>query len=256
MIFDTHAHYDDDAFDEDRQNVLETLSANNVGRVVNVGAHLLGSQRSVDLARRYDFIYAAVGIHPDDANQVDDTGIAKLKDLCQNEKVVAIGEIGLDYYWNKDNKEIQKKAFERQILLAKDLSLPIIIHSRDAAEDTLNILKTLEAGVNGGVMHCFSYSPEIASEVIKLGFNIGVGGVLTFKNGKKLRETVEAVPIEKIVLETDCPYLSPEPFRGKRNTSPNIAYVVEEICRIKNLDRETVEKITFENACRMYGMKL
>lgn len=256
MIFDTHAHYDDEAFDEDRKIVLESLPSNNVGRVVNVGAHIEGSRRSVDLSNQYDFVYAAVGVHPDDANQTDDEGMAELKEMCQNKKVVAIGEIGLDYYWNKDNKDIQKKAFERQIELAKELSLPIIIHSRDAAEDTMNILKNTNAGINGGVMHCFSYSPEIASEVLKLGFNIGVGGVLTFKNGKKLRETVEATPIEKIVLETDCPYLSPEPFRGKRNNSANIAYVVEEICRIKNLDRETVERITFENACQMYKIKV
>lgn len=252
MIFDTHAHYDDEAYDTDRESVLDSLSGSNVGRVVNVGAHLKGSRRSIELSQRYDFIFAAVGVHPDDAAEVDDEGIAALRNMCQNEKVVAIGEIGLDYYWNKDNKEVQKRAFERQIELAAEMSLPIIVHSRDAAADTMEIVKKMNAGVNGGVVHCFSYSPEIATEAVRMGFNIGIGGVLTFKNGKKLRETLEILPMDKIVLETDCPYLSPEPFRGQRNNSANIAYVIEEICRIKNLDRETVERITFENACRMY----
>lgn len=254
MIFDTHAHYDDEAFDEDRDKVIASLKNMNVGRVVNVGAHLEGSRRSTELADKYDFFYAAVGVHPDDAAQIDDNGIETLKRMCGNKKVVAIGEIGLDYYWNKENKDVQKEAFVRQIELAKELSLPIIIHSREAAADTMEILKATDAGKNGGVVHCFSYSPEIALEAVKLGFNIGVGGVITFKNGKKLRETVEALPMEKIVLETDCPYLSPEPFRGQRNTSANIAYVVEEICRIKNLDRKTAERITYENACAMYRL--
>ncbi len=254
MIFDTHAHYDDEAFDEDREIVIANLIKENVGRVVNVGAHLEGSMRSLELAKKYDFFYAAVGVHPDDAIEIDDKGIDSLRQMCGERKVRAIGEIGLDYYWNKDNKEVQKYAFERQIDLAKELSLPIIIHSREAAEDTLEILKRKNAGENGGVMHCFSYSPEIAATIVKMGFNIGVGGVLTFKNGKKLRETVAQTPLDKIVLETDCPYLSPEPFRGKRNTSANIAYVVEEIARIKETDIETVEKITFENALKMYNL--
>lgn len=256
MIFDTHAHYDDEAFDEDREIIIENLQMENVGRVVNVGAHICGSARSVELANRYDMFYAAVGIHPDDAHTATDEGVDELRKMCRNPKVVAIGEIGLDYYWNKDNKEVQKAAFVKQIELARELSLPIIVHSREAALDTMEILRNTDAGINGGVIHCFSYSPEIAKEAVDMGFNIGIGGVLTFKNARKLRETVECIPMERIVLETDCPYLSPEPFRGKRNTSANIKYVVDEICRIKNTDSKTVENITFKNACEMYGINL
>ncbi|MBP5564310.1 MAG: TatD family hydrolase [Lachnospiraceae bacterium] len=252
MIFDTHAHYDDEAFDEDRDSLIASLKDNGITRVVNVGADLKGSRASVELADKYDFIYAAIGAHPDNAKEIDDAGIATLKELSKNKKVVAIGEIGLDYYWNKDNAEEQKEAFSRQINLARELSLPIIIHSRDAAKDTMDVLKEKDAGSVGGVMHCFSYSTEIAREVVDMGLYIGVGGVVTFKNGKKLREALLEVPLDKIILETDCPYLAPEPHRGSRNSSLNLPYVVKAIADIKGVSVEEVMKTTYNNACRMY----
>ena len=254
MIFDTHAHYDDDAFDEDREELIKAILESDIKRIVNVGANLKTSQNSIDLANKYDLFYAAVGVHPDDCNEVDDAGIDKLREMSKEKKVVAIGEIGLDYYWHKDNPDIQKEAFKRQIELAKELSLPIIIHSREAARDTMDILTETNAGVNSGVVHCFSYSPEIALEAIRLGFYVGVGGVVTFKNAKKLKETVERIPLEKIVLETDCPYLAPVPFRAKRNSSLYLEYVVEEIAMLKQTDPETVKEITYKNALDMYKL--
>ena len=254
MIFDTHAHYDDDAFDEDREDLIKALQESDIKRIVNVGANLKTSRNSIDLANKYDLFYAAVGVHPDDCDEVDDAGIDKLREMSREKKVVAIGEIGLDYYWHKDNPDIQKNAFKRQIELAQELSLPIIIHSREAARDTMDILAETNAGVNSGVVHCFSYSPEIALEAIKLGFYVGVGGVVTFKNAKKLKETVERIPLEKIVLETDCPYLAPVPFRAKRNSSLYLEYVVEEIAMLKQTDPETVKEITYKNALDMYKL--
>ncbi len=254
MIFDTHAHYDDEAFDEDRESIIEELKTSNVGKIVNVGANLSSSLRSVDLANKYDFFYAAVGVHPDDAAEIDDEGLNRLREMAANEKVVAVGEIGLDYYWNKENADIQKKAFLAQIELAKELSLPIIVHSREAAKDTMDILASSDAAKTGGVVHCFSYSPEIALEAVKMGFYIGVGGVVTFKNAKKLKESVELIPMERILLETDCPYLAPDPFRGKRNSSLYLDYVVKEIASIKGIDEEKVIEITYKNALEMYGI--
>ena len=254
MIFDTHAHYDDDAFDEDREELIKAIRESDIKRIVNVGANLKTSQNSIDLANKYDLFYAAVGVHPDDCDEVDDAGIDKLREMSKEKKVVAIGEIGLDYYWHKDNPDIQKEAFKRQIELAKELSLPIIIHSRETARDTMDILAETNAGVNSGVVHCFSYSPEIALEAIRLGFYVGVGGVVTFKNAKKLKETVERIPLEKIVLETDCPYLAPTPFRAKRNSSLYLEYVVEEIAMLKQTDPETVKEITYKNALDMYKL--
>ena len=254
MIFDTHAHYDDDAFDTDREDIIKALTESDVKRIVNVGANLKTSQNSIDLANKYGLFYAAVGVHPDDCDEIDDAGIEKLREMSKEKKVVAIGEIGLDYYWHKDNPDIQKNAFIRQIELAKKLSLPIIVHSREAARDTMDILAETDAGINSGVVHCFSYSPEIALEAIKLGFYIGVGGVVTFKNAKKLKETVEQIPLEKIVLETDCPYLAPVPYRAKRNSSLYLDYVVEEIAAIKQTEAETVKEITYKNALEMYRL--
>ena len=254
MIFDTHAHYDDDAFDGDRDKVIDDLIKSDVRKIVNVGANLATSLNSIELAHKYDFFYAAVGVHPDDASEVNDEGIAKIRAMCDDKKVVAVGEIGLDYYWNKDNAEIQKNAFIRQIELAKEMNLPIIVHSREAAKDTMDILSEYAAGKVGGVVHCFSYSPEIALEAVKMGFYIGVGGVVTFKNAKKLKETVERIPLEKIVLETDCPYLAPTPFRAKRNSSLYLEYVVDEIALLKGTDAETVKEITYKNALEMYRL--
>jgi len=255
MIFDTHAHLDDEAFDNDRDILINSFKENNVGIVVNNASDIESSKSSIELSNKYDFIYAAIGVHPSSVLELDDDKMNMLKEMSKDKKVVAIGEIGLDYHYDDDPaKEVQQYWFKRQLQIARECKLPVIIHSRDAAEDTFNILKE-EAG-NGLVadIHCYSYSPEMAKEYVKLGFFIGVGGVVTFKNGKKLKETVKQIPIENIVLETDCPYMAPEPFRGTRNDSRNIKYVIEEISKIKNISPDEVEQITYNNARRLYKL--
>ncbi len=252
MIFESHAHYDDDAFDEDRESLIESLQENRIEYVINVGASMESTERTYELAKKYPFIYAAVGVHPSDTLSLTDRDMDRLKELAADEKVVAIGEIGLDYYWDEPDREIQKKWFKRQIALAKEVDLPIIIHSREAAKDTLDILHEHDTGNYRGVMHCFSYSPEIAGEVVKMGFYIGVGGVCTYKNAKKLVEVVEEIPLEHILLETDCPYLTPVPYRGKRNSSLYLPYVVEKIAEIKGVTAEEVERVTYENAMKLF----
>ena len=255
MIFDSHAHYDDKQFEEDRHELLSSMGEKNVGKIVNVGASIVGSKRTLELAEKYDFVYAAIGVHPSDIECLDEVGMQWLRQAAEHPKVAAIGEIGLDYYWEKESevREQQKEWFRRQLQLAREVNLPVIIHSRDAAADTMEIMKKDAQGISG-VIHCFSYSKEIAREYVKMGYYIGVGGVITFKNGKKLRETVEEIQLESIVIETDCPYLAPEPYRGKRNSSERLSYVVEEIARIKGVTVEEVEKVTFENAMRLYRL--
>lgn len=255
MIFDTHAHYDDERFDEDRDALLKSMKDAGIGNIVNIGANMASSQRSLDLAAEYDFMYAAVGVHPSDCAELDDEKIEKLKEMSSFPKCVAIGEIGLDYYWPEPEHDLQKKWFKRQIALAREVELPIIVHSRDAAADTVDILKSENAGELGGVVHCFSYSKEVAEECVKMGFYIGIGGVLTFKNGRKMKEVAEAIPMESIILETDCPYLAPEPFRGKRNSSLYLPYVVSAMAQIKGISEEEVISITEANAREMYRLK-
>ena len=252
MIFETHAHYDDAAFDEDRQQLLESMTEAGIDHIVNIGANMESSRTSLELAHKYDFIYAAVGVHPSDSEELDDDKVEELRKLSRDPKCLAIGEIGLDYYWPEPDHELQKKWFRRQITLAKEEKLPVIIHSRDAAADTLTILKEENAAENGGVVHCFSYSAEVAKQCVDMGFYIGVGGVITFKNGRKLKETVEVLPLEKILLETDSPYLAPTPYRGKRNSSLNLPLVVEAIAQIKGVTTDEVIRITEENAKKMY----
>ena len=259
MIFDTHTHYDDDQFDEDREALLLSLADNNVGAVVNMGASMQGAKDSVALAKKYSFVYAAVGIHPDHAKELNEEEFEILKQLAAEEKVVAIGEIGLDYYWDSTEREEQKYWFKRQLALAQERNLPVVIHSRDAAADTLEIMKEAYAQSNKkltGVIHCFSYETEMAREYVKMGFFMGIGGVATFKNGRKLKEVIEDTPLDKIVLETDCPYLAPVPFRGKRNSSEKLSYVVEAMAELKGVSGEEVERITWENACRLYRLEL
>jgi TatD DNase family protein len=255
MIFDTHAHYDDERFEEDRDALLRSMKDAGIGNIVNIGANMASSQRSLDLAAEYDFMYAAVGVHPSDCAELDDEKIEKLKEMSSFPKCVAIGEIGLDYYWPEPEHDLQKKWFKRQIALAREVELPIIVHSRDAAADTVDILKSENAGELGGVVHCFSYSKEVAEECVKMGFYIGIGGVLTFKNGRKMKEVAEAIPMERIILETDCPYLAPEPFRGKRNSSLYLPYVVSAMAQIKGISEEEVISITEANAREMYRLK-
>lgn len=254
MIFDSHAHYDDKSFEEDREELLTGMQEAGIGRIVNVGASLTSSRQSVALAHQYNFIYAAVGIHPSDTGELGEEEYQKLCDMLKDERVVALGEIGLDYYWNEPEPKVQKHWFMRQLCTAAEWKKPVIIHSRDAAKDTLDIMKSEADWDNGGVVHCFSYSVEMAREYLNKGFYLGIGGVLTFQNAKKLKEVAEYAPIEQIVIETDCPYLSPVPNRGKRNSSFNLPYVVEKLADIKKISKEQVEEFTFQNAQKLYHL--
>lgn len=255
MIFDTHAHYDDERFAEDRYEVLESLKDAGVDTVVNSGASMRGCRDAIKLSDKYDFVYATVGLHPEYAEEWCEDVAAELTELSHHPKCRAIGEIGLDYYYGSDTKEAQKKCFREQLLMAKKINKPVVIHSRDAAEDTLEILKDFCQGDHPDVdVHCYSYSPEIALQLVKMGCFLGIGGVVTFKNSKKLKETVEKIPMENILLETDCPYLAPEPHRGTRNDSRNLINVAQEIARLKGMDVQTVIDITAANARRFYGI--
>lgn len=251
MIFETHAHYDDQQFDEDREELLASLHENGVGTVVNVCATLQSCEEAPKMAAHYPFMYLAMGVHPDEVGALNEETFAWLKEQCKKDKVAAVGEIGLDYYWDKESRDLQKKWFIRQLALARELQLPVIIHSREAAADTLAIMKEHAQGLRG-IIHCFSYSAEMAQEYVKMGFHIGVGGVVTFKNAKKLKEVAAEVPLERIVLETDCPYLAPVPNRGKRNSSLNLIYVAEEIAAIKGVTAEEVIAQTEKNAKEIY----
>lgn len=255
MIFETHAHFDDEAFDEDREELLRQLPEKGITRVVNIGASLQSCKRTLELAEKYSFIYAAVGIHPSECRDLDEEAFSWLRLQCKNKRCVAVGEIGLDYYWDEPERTLQKKWFVRQLDLARETGLPVVIHSRDALSDTIEILKAEKASEIGGVIHCYSYSRESAETFLDMGFYIGIGGVLTFKNAKKLKEAVKELPLERLVLETDSPYLTPEPFRGKRNCSLYLPYVVEQIAQIKGVSTEEVERVTWENACELYRLK-
>lgn len=251
-IFDTHAHYDDEAFNNDREELIKELQENNIAHIVNVGASIESCKRTIELVNKYDIFYGALGVHPSDTKLLTDVDMLWLSMALQDEKMLAVGEIGLDYYYNEPEKDIQKKWFIRQLNIARELKKPVIIHSREAAADTLDIMKAEKCNEIGGVIHCYSYSKEMAREYLDMGFYIGVGGVVTFKNAKKLKEVVEYVPLERIVLETDCPYLAPVPNRGKRNSSLNLPYVVDEIADIKNISREEVINKTYDNALKLY----
>lgn len=256
MIFETHAHYDDESFDEDREQLLCSLPEQGIGRVINVGASIETTKTTLALAAKYDFIYAAVGVHPSDIDGLNEETYALLKQQATLPKTVAIGEIGLDYYWDKE-PEVQKAQrywFKRQLELARETKLPVIIHSRDAAADTMEVMRDAHAEEIPGVIHCYSYSKEMAQEFIRMGYYIGVGGVVTFKNAKKLKETVESIPLERILLETDCPYMAPEPYRGTRNDSSNIPYVIAKIAELKGITAEEVEHVTEQNARKLFSL--
>lgn len=254
MIFDTHSHYDDKVFDEDRDVLLRSLRTNGVERVVNVGADMVSSRTALALAEQYDFVYCALGVHPSETGSLMEADMDWIREHANHKKVVAIGEFGLDYHWPEPDAVVQKKWFYRQIELAKETELPIIIHSREAAAETMTILTETKAYDCGGVIHCYSYSPEMAKEYVKMGFYIGIGGVVTFKNAKKLKKTVEELPLEHIVLETDCPYMAPEPMRGKRNDSSLLVYVAEKIAELKGVSVDEVIKITTKNAEKLYHL--
>ena len=257
MIFETHAHYDDRHFDQNREELLSSLPAAGIGRVVNIGADIESSDSSVELAAKYDYIYAAVGVHPSDAEQLNEETFAHIRDLSFKDKVVAIGEIGLDYYWVKDVelRYHQRYWFRRQIDLARERQLPIVIHSREAAQDTLDIAKEERIGDIGGVVHCYAYSVEHAREYLNMGMYLGIGGVLTYKNSRVLKEVVAYAPLTSLVLETDSPYLTPVPNRGKITSSLNLPYVVQAIADIKGVTLQEVENVTWENAMKLYRMQ-
>ena len=238
-IIDTHSHYNDEAFDEDRDELLAGLPGKGIDRIVNIAVDIESSKECIALADKYDYIYATVGVHPSNVHESEGDYIEQLKNLAKHDKVVAIAEIGLDYYWSTEYKEKQKEDFVSQLDLAKELGLTAVIHSRDAAKDSFDIFKAYAKDLNI-VMHCYSYSLEMAKEYLKLGFFFGIGGVATYKNGYKLKEVIEYLPMESMVLETDCPYLSPVPFRGKRNESSYIPYIVNAISDIKAFSPEYV----------------
>ena len=245
--FESHAHYDDKRFKEDREELLrELLPACGVSHVINIGCDVKSSEMSVHMAEKYDYIYAAVGVHPHELYDMSSQTIDKLRKLSEHKKVVAIGEIGLDYYYDTHPREFQRFWFIQQLRLAEETGLPVVIHSREASQDTFDIIE--RSKVRRGSIHCYSGSAEMAKKYVKMGFHIGVGGVVTFPNAKKLVEVVEAIPLESILIETDCPYLSPAPNRGKRNDSRNLKYVVDKIAEIKGVTPEKVAEITKNNA--------
>ena len=254
MIFETHAHYDDECFDEDRDILIEKLFQKNICNIINVGASIESTKTTIALAKKYENMYAAAGVHPSDIAGLNEESFAWLKEQTKDPKVIAVGEIGLDYYWDKeeDVQKAQRYWFAQQMGLARESQLPVIIHSRDAAEDTMRVMKEVHAEEIPGVIHCYSYSPEMAKEFIKMGYYIGVGGVVTFKNAKKLKETVMQIPLERILLETDSPYMAPEPHRGSRNDSGNLVYVAEKIAELKGITAKEVENATLANARKLF----
>ncbi len=254
MIFESHAHYDDDAFDEDREALLGSLHSNGVEYVVNIGASIQTTKNTIALMDKYPFIYGAVGVHPSGTDELNEENYNWLKDQCKLPKVVAVGEIGLDYYWDEPDRKVQKKWFRKQMQMAREVNLPIVVHSRDAAKDTLDMLKEAKAEEIGGVIHCFSYTKESAREFLNMDFSFGIGGVVTFQNAKKLKEAVEYIPIEKILLETDSPYLAPAPYRGKRNSSLYIPFIAQEIAAIKGITYDEVIAITTKNAKELFNI--
>lgn len=255
MIFDTHTHYDDEAFDEDRDALLSGMKEQGVAKIVNIGSSFEANEHTLKLVGKYDFMKAAFGIHPEYGAQLNEENFKRLEELCRKDCCVAVGEIGLDYYWPEPDPAIQRPWFARQMELAREIGKPIVVHSRDAAQDTYDMMRAAHAEEIGGVVHCFSYSKEMAKQFVDMGFFIGIGGVVTFKNSRKLKEVVEYIPLEHVVLETDCPYLAPVPFRGKRNSSLLLPYVVDMISELKGISREEVEQVTWNNAHRLYRMK-
>lgn len=254
MLFDTHAHYDDERFNKDRYEVIESVHQKGVSYILNASSDMKSIKLSLELAQKYPYVYAAIGIHPHCATEITDEILASLYELSSNKKVVAIGEIGLDYHYDFSPREIQKKVFSKQINIAKELSLPIIIHNRESHEDVLNIIVKEKAKDIGGVFHCYSGSAEMAREVLNNNFYISVGGPVTFKNAKKVLEVTKYIPKDRLLVETDCPYLTPEPFRGKRNDSGYLRYIIEKVAEIKGMTFEEIAEITAKNAIRLFRL--
>ncbi|MBR6568373.1 MAG: TatD family hydrolase [Clostridia bacterium] len=250
-IFDTHAHYDDERFNEDRTELLSSLFRGSVSGIINCGCDLKSSLKTVELTEKHSLVYGAVGVHPHEAEKATAEDLKQIKELYKNDKIVAVGEIGLDYFYDFSPRERQIEIFREQIITANELGLPVIIHDRDAHEDTMNILKELKPK---GVVHCFSGSAEMAKEILKLGLYIGIGGAVTFKNARKPVEVVEILPLDRLLLETDAPYMTPVPFRGKRCDSSHIAYTAEKIAEIKGIGvQELINKAT-ENTKTLFNI--
>ena len=251
MLFDTHAHMDDSSFDADRRELLESLPSQGISLLMNPGCSYESSLNAIGLSEQYDYIYAAVGSHPDVADEVDDALIAKYRELCmQHPRVKAIGEIGLDYHYEDIPRDIQKRAFRMQMALAAELQLPVIVHEREAHEDGLNIVD--EFPTVKGVFHCYSGSAEMAKELVKRGWYIGFTGVLTFKNARKALEVATSIPRDRIVIETDCPYMAPVPFRGKRNDPGKVLYMARKLAELWDISEEEAARITLQNGKRLY----
>ncbi len=250
MLFDTHAHLNDEAFDKDREELIEGLAEKGVGFVMNAGCSLASSKECIALAEKYPFLYASVGSHPDSADEICDEVLEQYLEMSRHPKVKAIGEIGLDYYYENFDREVQLRAFQMQMELARQAELPVIVHERDAHGDGMDMVRKFPE--IGGVFHCYSGSPEMAQQLVERGWYIGFTGVLTFKNARKAVETAASIPLERIVLETDCPYMSPEPFRGRRNDPGRLIHMAEKLAEIRNLPVEEIIRITTENAKRLY----
>lgn len=254
MLFDTHVHLNAEQFNEDLEEVISRAKEAGVGKMVVVGFDRPTIERAMELVEHYDFLYASVGWHPVDAIDMTDEDLAWIEELSSHPKVVALGEMGLDYHWDKSPKDVQKEVFRKQIHLAKKVKLPIIIHNREATQDIVDILREEGAEEVGGIMHCFSGSPEIAQECVDMNFYISLGGPVTFKNAKKPKEVAEEIPLERLLIETDCPYLAPHPNRGKRNEPAYVKLVAEQIAELKGISLEEVERMTTENANKLFNI--
>jgi len=252
MMIDSHAHYNASAFDEDRDAVLKSLSENGVDAVINIGDNLEASRTCLKMAHDYPFLYAAVGVHPESAEEVTSDALRKLEEMLSDEKAVALGEIGLDYHYDDVPRDVQRRAFRMQLVLAKRLDVPVVIHDREAHRDCLDILK--EEGITKGVMHCFSGSVEFMQEVVKQGLYVALGGVVTYKNARHTVDVAREVPLDRLLLETDCPYLAPVPHRGKRNSSLYMHHTAERIAEIRGIDVGTLYVLTTENTKKLFGI--
>lgn len=258
-LFDTHAHYNDEKFDNDRDKIIEEIYMSGVTRFVTAGYSIDSSKIAIEISKKYQYIYTIIGISPNDIPENEEILLNQIIEIeklyNENEKIVGIGEIGLDYHWNKENKELQKRAFTEQIKLANKLKLPIIIHTREAVQDTIDILKNEISAIKKGIFHCCPLNRELVKEALKLGFYISLAGPITFKNSKNADEIIEMIPNNRILIETDSPYLAPEPYRGTRNDSRNVKYIAQKIGIVKNMDIEEVARITYENANRIFNIK-
>lgn len=256
-IFDSHAHYDDEKFNEDREEIIKSIYEEGITKCINIGCDIKTSENSIKLSEKYDFIYATCSIHPSEIPQTEQElwkQLDKIKEMAKiNKKVVGIGEIGLDYHWNKDNIELQKKAFIEQINIANELNLPISIHTRDAIDDTIEIIRNYKVNKNG-VLHCCPFNRELVKQGLQAGYYIAFGGTSTFKNSKNANEIIEMVPIDKILVETDSPYLAPEPLRGTRNDSRNLKYVIAKLADVKKVSKDEIAKATYSNACKLFNI--